>query len=332
MRCVHCGKEVRNNIIFCIHCGRPVKYEYSHYACEYYDSLSMGDKILNTFSGFSNKKKHYKEDVSIKRTTTPNKTLKDTIIKKKTSIEEYYNNYTKQNAGQTTDGNKIKPADYCNVSTTDVETVYNDKDPEYFTLKDIKKIKDSTQSVIGNFSNSTKEEKSSVIKFAGIILAIILACVTTFIDTSHNDYTYDDSSEVYEETDEYGFPENPIINNELVENINSCPLGSENLIIGFLGMLYDDTYQMQWYGEPLYSVEEFQPYISQINQIEEDYDNNTNYLIYDQLISIKKLWQELIQPIYENPGNFDQQQIDDNLSEFSLQLNGVCNYYLEYDF
>lgn len=332
MRCVHCGKEVKNNIIFCIHCGRPIKHEYSHYACEYYDSLSIWDKIFSTFSGFLTPKKNYRQDVNIKRTTTANKKLKDTIKKSQSSINELYNTYIKENSGQTKDAPANEEDVYPNVSATNAEPEYNGQDPKYFGLKDIKKITDSAKSVIGNFSESSQEEKSSLIKFAGIILTIILALVTTFIDTSHDDYSYDDSSEVYEETDEYGFPQNPAINSEVVDSINSCPLGSENFIIDYLGMLYDDTYQMQWYGEPLYSVEEFQPYVTQIEEIEQDYDNNANYLVYEQLIAIKKLWQELIQPIYENPENFDQQQIDDNLNEFSSQLNDTCNYYLQYDF
>lgn len=318
MRCVHCGKEVRNNIIFCIHCGRPVKLEYSHYACEFYKSLSIWDKFLNVFSGFSSQKKSYKQDVSLTRTTTTNKKLKDTIKKKESSIKELYDNYTKENSGQTKDAKDNE--------------IDADQDPEYFSLKDIKKIKDSVQNVVGNFSGSSQEEKSSLIKIAGVILTIVLALVTTFIDNSDNDYSYDESSAVYEETEEYVFPEYPVINSELVESIDGCPLGSENLIMGYLKMLYDDTYQIQWYGEPLYSLDEFQPYISQIEQIETDYDNDPNYLVYDQLIYIKKLWQELVQPIYENPENYEQQQIDDNLNEFSLELNATCDYYFEDDF
>nr|WP_315019513.1 zinc ribbon domain-containing protein [uncultured Aminipila sp.] len=332
MRCVHCGKEVRNNVIFCIHCGRPVKLEYSHYACEFYESLSIWDKLLSIFSGFSSQKKGYKQDVSLTRTTTTNKNLKDTIKKKGNSIKELYDNYTGENSGKTKD-EAIKSNIDETGTNLKAQTAYNDQDPDYLGLKDIKKIKDSAQKIIRDFSGSSKEEKASLIKIAGVILIVVLALITTFIDTTgDNGYSYDESSEVYEETEEYVFPENPVINSEFVDSINSCPLGSENLIIGYLGMLYDDTYQRQWYDECLYSLDEFQPYISQIEQIETDYNNNPNYLVYDQLIYIKKLWQELVQPIYENPENYEQQQIDDNLNEFSLELNDTCDYYLEDDF
>lgn len=325
MRCVHCGKEVRNNIIFCIHCGRPVKLEYSHYACEFYESLSVWDKFLSIFSRLSSYPQKYKQDVNLTRTTRTNKSLKDTIKKKGSTLKELYDNYTQEGSGQAKE-NAISE----NINTSDT---YTNQDPEYLGLKDIKKVKDSAEKVFQQFSHSSKEEKTSIIKIAGLIITIVLALITTFANTSsHDDYSYDDTSEVYEETDEYGFPQNPAINSEVVDSINSCPLGSDSLIISYLGMLYDDTYQMQWYGEPLYSMEEFQPYVTQIEQIEQDYDNNANYLVYDQLIAIKKLWQELIQPIYENSENFDQQQIDDNLNEFSSQLNDTCNYYLQYDF
>ncbi|WP_312649476.1 zinc ribbon domain-containing protein [Aminipila sp.] len=325
MRCVHCGKEVRNNIIFCTHCGRPVKLEYSHYACEFYESLSVWDKFISIFSRFSTYLPKYKQDVTLTRTTRINKSLKDTIKKKGSTLKELYDNYTQEGSGQTKE-NTISE----NINTSDT---YTNQDPEYLGLKDIKKVKDSAEKVFRQFSNSSKEEKTSIIKIAGLIITIVLALITTFVNTSsHDDYSYVETNEAYEETADYSFPETPIVYSSLVENIDSCPLGSESLITSYLRMLYDDTYQMQWYDESLYSLKDFQPYISQIEQIETDYDNNENYFIYDQLITIKNLWQELIQPIYENRDQFDQEQIEDNLYQFSSELDKVCNYYLKDDF
>ncbi|MHC1723642.1 MAG: zinc ribbon domain-containing protein [Aminipila sp.] len=102
MRCVHCGKEVRNNRIFCIHCGRPVKLEYNHYTCEY-ENFSIWDNLLTIFSKLSSQKKSYQQDVRLTRTTTLNKNLKDMVKKKAISIEELYSNYTKGNSGETKD-------------------------------------------------------------------------------------------------------------------------------------------------------------------------------------------------------------------------------------
>ncbi|MBN7772422.1 zinc-ribbon domain-containing protein [Clostridium aminobutyricum] len=51
MRCIHCGKEVRDGVVFCIHCDRPVKREYAHYACEFYDSVSVRERLFNILTG-----------------------------------------------------------------------------------------------------------------------------------------------------------------------------------------------------------------------------------------------------------------------------------------
>lgn len=344
MRCEHCGKEVKNNVIFCIHCGRPVKREYSHYACEFYDSLSFFDKIANIFSSFSHEKSEYRQDFSSRKSKARDLTLKETLKEKSSSIKnkgnsikQLYDEYTKNNS-QTTDqfeNNEV------NIDFYETETYvdnneskelekYNDQDPEYFNLKDLKNIKENTKKAIQDFSNSSEEEQSTKLKIIGFVVTIIVLFVSMFFtSTDSNDYNVDyiDYSD-YEYNENYNFPEEPVVVAGLIDAITNCPLGNEDFIINYLKLLYEDTTYMQAFDAPLYSLEDFEPYISQIEQIEGDYENNDNYVAYDELIYINDLWQIQILPIYQNPENYEQWEINDNISDFYTELTDVCNYYL----
>lgn len=92
MRCVHCGKEVRNNRVFCIHCGRPVKREYAHYACEFYDSVSIRDKMHQLFTSLFSVGKGQMEwkrvDHRSIQKNTP-ETIKDKVSTAKNSYLKY---------------------------------------------------------------------------------------------------------------------------------------------------------------------------------------------------------------------------------------------------
>lgn len=92
MRCVHCGKEVRNGLVFCVHCGRPIKREYAHYACEFYDSVSIRDRIHYIFTslfGFGKNQMEWKrvDHRSIQKITP--ETIKDKVGTAKNSYLKY---------------------------------------------------------------------------------------------------------------------------------------------------------------------------------------------------------------------------------------------------
>ncbi|QHI73667.1 zinc ribbon domain-containing protein [Aminipila terrae] len=176
MRCVHCGKEVRNNIVFCIHCGRPVKREYSHYACEYYDGLSFWDKFLNLLNGVSMEKKDYRQDARLRMTTTKNVNIKNVIKNKQNSIQELYASYTNESAANTNP--KRVHGDGRRIDTHESSNVHNKQGAENFNVNN---VKDSMQKSFKNFANSSEEETSaSIMKTLGIILAIIFAIIRVF--------------------------------------------------------------------------------------------------------------------------------------------------------
>jgi|GEM_PF-2210869 len=335
MRCVHCGKEVRDNVIFCIHCNRPVKREYSHYACEIYDSLSIRDKLMNMITKPSSQKEKYRQDISSKKYITAEKSLKNTIKSKGDSVKDLYNSYVNENDPRM----KSSAADTGRSRPSGDETAAyagdNDQDPEYFGMKDLIRFKESVQKnaqhAAKRFSDGTPDEKKNTMKIAGLVLALLVAFISACVDTNTNNYSYEESGTVYEDYyNDYAFPEEPVLKPEIIKQINSSPLGSESLITEYLSMLYDDTYQMQWFDEPqLYSLEAFEPYMDEIEQIEADYNNNPNYAAYDELIYIKQLWQKHMQPVYDNPENYGQWKNSGHLEEFSYSLDSVCNGYLE---
>lgn len=92
MRCVHCGKEVRNGLVFCVHCGRPIKREYAHYACEFYDSVSIRDSVYHIFTslfGLGKNQMEWKrvDHRSIQKITP--ETIKDKVGVAKNSYLKY---------------------------------------------------------------------------------------------------------------------------------------------------------------------------------------------------------------------------------------------------
>lgn len=320
MRCVHCGKEVKDNVIFCIHCDMPVKHEYSHYACEYYDSFSICDKFPSIFSGFSIEKKNHTQNISSKKIITNNQSLKNTIKKKGNSIKELYDNYTMENSQQ--DQNQK-----VNLNIDETETYSDSYNQNTYNSNQDEQTTYNEQNSEGFYSSSEANQKKSF-KTIAIAIAIISLLLSVISSNINSECTPEYYSDEYETTTYYDFPENPCIDNYFDEYINNSTLGSEELIVQYLTMLYEDIDYMYFYDEHLYTLEEFQPYISEIEQIEIDYENDSDYMAYDELIYIKNLWQKLILPTYENNGNYEQLEIDDDLNEFSFELDDICNYYL----
>lgn len=381
MRCVHCGKEVKNNVIFCIHCGRPVKREYSRYSCEIYDDLSLKDKILNLVNNISSKNNNYENSINSRKNITKKVNIKEfakeksnSLKQKGSSLLQSYNDYTKEESSQNDiDFDNLKYEGERNQVDEDYENTdipinfddsdsyvdnrveednkrYNYEESDFLSLDDLKNIKNKAKQVYHEFRESSHEEQRTKLKVIGIgviafifIMSMFVSCLSYdddnyYVETSYDEDTIQGSDEFVETdeeyiyTDHYNFPENPVIIAGLRDNINKCPLGSEELIVNYLKLIYEDKAYIEAFYVPLHSLEEIEPYIEQIEQIEADYNNDPNYQVYGELIYIKDMWQQFMQPIYETPDAYEQWEIENNLEEFSEDIEDVCEYYVENKF
>lgn len=329
MRCVHCGKEVKDNVVFCIHCDRPTKQEFNHYACEYYDDFSIYNKIKGNFKGFVIGKKVYRQNSGSIKTVVNSKKINKVNKKKGISIQELYNNYTMANSQQNEDKEINMNLDETETySDSYNQNVYNSDLNTQTTYKEEK-------SEIPYYSSKKKQKNIitqalipiAIIAFIGFVTFASVKSEYSYIVTNSecSNVEYDSS----EETTLYEFPENPAIDNYFIGYLDNSTLANDEFIIQYLTMMHEDIDYIYLYDKPLYTLEEFQPYISEIEQIEVDHENDPDYRVYNNLIYIKNLWLEFILPIYKNPSYYEHWELDDFLNQFCPEFDVICNYYLD---
>lgn len=323
MRCVHCGKEVRDNTIFCINCDRPVKSEYNKYACEIYDSVSILDKIAAPFRYLENFKDKASENIKgISGKTLNVNELKDVVKGQIDTVKLTYENYIAENKEfSESRRNKEIAKDQETVSKRIAEET-GESDSEWGMFGD----SCSTQKHIVH--TDPTEKKKSKIKII-ISIAFIALILIPMVGSCSNDEVVSYVPEhVYVEPGDYEFPIEPAVVDIFSEDIDSCFYGNRELITEYLMMIYSNTEQLHLNEELIYTAEDLEPYIKEIEQIQNDYPNNESYGVYSELIYINYMWKEMILNIKEYPEQDNIVERDQIVDDFFLELKNVCKYYL----
>ncbi len=353
MRCVHCGKEVRDNVIFCIGCGRAVKREYEKYCNEVYNEFSLKGKILkfidrkNEQQRYDSKtntktKKYSQSDTnnSIKREASQKiseaseslkgilsfakKWIEDNMASDMVSSDSSMDQLDKSAWDDTRVlGNNNKPEI---IESANKENLYEDNDS--FNNNDSFNDNDSYEfdTNADSESNSDKlwDTAKMILSLIGVVIVFMSSCYDSGKDTSYTKTSYSYETDIYEN---YEFPDNPQIDEYIGENIDDSVTINKEFIVNYLTMLNEDISMFDAYDNPLHSLEEYDSYNTELSSYVEGEEDS--YI--SDIVFIYKLWEQELEPLYDNTAQLSEEEIDEKVQSFKYEFNTIAEYYLEED-
>jgi hypothetical protein len=297
MRCIHCGKEIRDGVVFCIHCDRPIKKEYAHYSCEFYDSFSIAERIATIFASISdlNHKHEHKSFVKYNHRNNTNSQNSETV--------------SNQNGSESDDINLDEITDSAKQL--------------------LKKIIESPK--------AEKKIAAGIIIFLFFAINILPSLLNFSSSDQSNITVENDGyySDVYysDELQYIDFPIEPKIYDDLEVAINNSELGSSSFVITYLQSMCDGINQREYSNGMFFSTSEFENCYSLMQEIIKAQENDyAQYEVYDELVYLTEQWRYGIEPMIQNSEAYDQDVILSYLNDFSWNLIETRDYYLYDEF